>query len=417
MKRKWLIVGALGLVELAICAGILAITWGGVSWASANGLRITAFNFDAVSAEADEEQRFAVSGLARLDLDNFSGSVQIVGGAGSEIAVSVHKTAWGDDQAQANEALAAIRLTMTQTGDGVTIKVEEPPQVVIFGRSYGSQVDFVIQVPTQTDVAAGTGYGDVSLTGVTGTVELNTSSGRVEVSAVEGEIQLSSDYGDVTLERSTAGGVTARSSSGAVVLRQVQATGTVTLDSDYGAIGFAGGAAAGLTARTSSGAVELSDLMVDGLVQAHSDYGRVVVTRVAASDGYDLDSGSGNITVDGATGSLHAETDYGDVSVANASEVTLQLFTSSGAVTFAGSLGAGPHSLQSDYGNVRLRLPADTAVTVDLNTDYGQIRSDFPVTLSGDLEEDHWVGALNGGGPSLTVQTASGNITLETLSS
>jgi DUF4097 and DUF4098 domain-containing protein YvlB len=417
MKRKWLIVAVLGLLELAICAAILAVTWGGLSWARANGLRVTAFDFDLVSAEADEEQRFAVAGPAALTLDNLAGRVQVVGGAAGEIVVSMHKTAWGGDQTAAEAALADIEVTLLQSGNALTIQVAEPARVVVVGSERGSTVDFVVQVPAETDVSVDSGFGDLDLTGVTGVVDLSTSAGKITVSAVEGEIELRSDFGDVSLERSTAGTVTAASSSGGVVLRQVQASGVVALSSDFGALNFAGGEAASLTAETRSGAVELSDLSVAGLVRAHSDFGRVVLTRVAASGGYDLGSDSGSITVDGASGSLQAETGFGDVSVSNADDVTLQLRTSSGAITFAGTLGDGPHSLETDFGSVRLSLPEDTAATLDLTTGYGSIRSALPITLSGDIAEDHWQGTLNGGGSSLTVQTSSGNISLEALNS
>jgi DUF4097 and DUF4098 domain-containing protein YvlB len=417
MKRKWLIVGLLGLAELALCAGILAVTWSGFAWARDTGVRFSVFDVETVSAEADEEQRFAVSGAATLDLTNISGSVQVIGGAGSEIVVSAHKTAWGSDQAEAEAALGDVRISMTQAGNAVTVKVQEPSKLVVLGSTRGSTVDFVVQVPAQTDVTAATGFGDVELSDVAGTVDLRSGAGTVTASSVEGDVQLGSDFGDVTLERATAGTVTASTSSGAVELRQVQAGGAVSLASDFGSLEFTGGTAAELTAETSSGVVKLSDLALTGRVLAHTDFGEIVVTRVTAPGGYDLGSSSGNVTVDGAAGSLHAETAYGDVSVSNAAEVTLELHTNSGAVTFAGTLGAGPHSLTSDFGNVYLRLPADTAATVELTTDFGRIRSDFPITLSGDLDDEHWQGTLNGGGPSLTVKTSSGNISLETLNS
>jgi DUF4097 and DUF4098 domain-containing protein YvlB len=412
-----LIVSVLALLELAICAGILAVTWGGLAWARATGLRVTAFDFDLVSAEADEEQRFAVTGPATLNLDNEAGGVQVVGGAAGEIVVSLHKTAWGADQAAAEAALADVAVNIVQSGNALTIQVAEPERVVVIGSDRSSIVDFVIQVPTETSVTVDSGFGDLDLTGVTGAVDLSTGAGQVTVSAVEGEVELGSEFGNVTLERATTGTVTAASSSGAVSLRQVQAAGAVSLSSNFGAITFAGGSAGSLTAETSSGPVELSDLEVAGLVRAHSDFGRVVLTRVTAPGGYELGSESGSITVDGARGSLQAETGFGDVTVSNATGVTLQLRTSSGAVTFAGALGEGPHNLETDFGSVRLSLPEDTAVTLDLTTGYGSIRSALPITLSGDLDEDHWQGTLNGGGPSLTVQTSSGNISLEALNS
>jgi len=56
---------------------------------------------------------------------------------------------------------------------------------------------------------------------------------------------------------------------------------------------------------------------------------------------------------------------------------------------------------------------------VDLKTDFGNIKSDLPVTVtltensSGDKED--MVGAINGGGSQLTVHANSGNITIKTI--
>jgi DUF4097 and DUF4098 domain-containing protein YvlB len=174
------------------------------------------------------------------------------------------------------------------------------------------------------------------------------------------------------------------------------------------------GQASTVTARTSSGAVTLTDLRLSGPVVASSDFGTVRLVRVQA-DSYDVHSSSGAVSVDGARGTVAADTDFGDVTVLNAVEATLALRTSSGEVRFAGSLGSGPHTLESDFGSIHLSLPAGTQATLDLQTDFGSIESELPVTVTGGLDADHWRGPLNGGGPPLTVSTSNGSITLEQL--
>jgi len=331
--------------------------------------------------------------------------------------VTAHKTAWGRDEADAQVSLNDLTVTMDQTGNTVTVKVDQPSQVVFAGVVREGRVDFTVQVPAEAEVEAATGYGEVSASGLTGGAVLTSRSGEVSASGLEGTVELRSDYGDVTLERAEPDTVTAHSGSGSVTLEQVDAAGTVELTSDYGNVRFEGGAADEVTASTSSGRVTLTDLDVAGAVEAHSDYGNVSVTRVAAPGGYTLESSSGDVELDGATGNVSAESGYGDVSVSNAEAVTLSLLSQSGKVTFSGSLGAGPHTLRSNYGNVDLRLPPDTAADVELSTGYGSIHSAFPITLAGDIEDDHWQGTLNGGGVSLTVRTDSGSITLDVLNS
>ncbi len=416
MARKWFIVVPLVALELALCAGILAVFWGGYRWAQDNGLRLSAFALDTVSAQGDETQTLPVSGPATLTLDNAAGAVTVTGGTGSEIVISAHKTAWGATQAEADAALAALKITVTQTGDVIAIKVVQPAEVALIGEKRGGSVDFTIAVPADTALKIHTDFGEVTAGGVTRGADLSTSAGAVSASDLSGDaLVLTSDFGDVTLERAAAGTVHAATSSGAVRLQQVTATGAVTLESDFGSLRFEDGAAERLSATTSSGGVTLTDLSITGAVDAHSDFGNLSVVRVAAEGGYTLGTSSGSVTLTGATGSVTAESGFGDVTITEAEGVTLGAHTSSGRVTFAGSLGAGPHSLRSDFGDIVLRLPPDASATFDLGTDFGSIYSDFPVTLSGDMDATAWQGTLGGGGPRLTVHTSSGSIRLETL--
>jgi DUF4097 and DUF4098 domain-containing protein YvlB len=417
MRNKWLIASLLSLVLVGLCGAILAVFWGSIGLLRRDGLRFVAFDDANVSAETTEEQRFSVSGPASLNLGNVVGDVQVTGGAGSEIIVTAHKTAWGTDDADAQAALANLRVTITQTGNIVSVQVERPETYSFKGEVIEGVVSFVVQVPADTAVDAATGYGNVNASGLTGGAVLTSGSGQVTASGLAGEVELHSDYGDVTLERAEPDGVTAFSSSGRVSLEEVDADGAVELTSGYGNVSFEGGTAQDVEASTSSGQVTLSDLAVSGSVNASSDYADVTVTSVTAPDGYNLSSSSGAVKLDGATGSVSAISGYGNVSVINAVDVTLSLISRSGMVSFTGSLGSGPHSLSSDYGNISLVLPPDTAADIELSTGYGTIRSAFPVTLSGNIQEERWTGTLNGGGPSLLVHTDSGAITLDVLDS
>jgi len=162
----------------------------------------------------------------------------------------------------------------------------------------------------------------------------------------------------------------------------------------------------------------LTKLKVSKLIKVDDDFGDIELTQATATS-YDLHTNSGTITVDGAKGILKAYTDFGNIEVTNAQSVTLDLDTNSGSIEFEGSLGAGPHLVNSDFGNITLALPADSKLNVDLKTDFGNIKSDLPVTVtltdgsSGDKEQI--VGAINGGGAQLTVKANSGSININAM--
>src|SRR5690242_16738416 len=141
MPRKWFIALPLIVIELALCAAVLAATWAGVGWVREHGLRLSAFAFDRVSAEADEARTLAVSGPAALTLDSTAGFVIVTGGSGHDVVIQMHKTAWGEDAAGAQAALADLKVDITQTGDAITIKVTQPAQVAVVGDKRSGTVD------------------------------------------------------------------------------------------------------------------------------------------------------------------------------------------------------------------------------------------------------------------------------------
>jgi DUF4097 and DUF4098 domain-containing protein YvlB len=434
MKTKWLVVIILILALLCVC-GVIIFILASQLHLGGGGVQLGLPRINNISAEADEEQRFTVSGAAALDVDNAAGDITVTGGEGSEIVVTAHKTAWANSEAEAQADLETLKVDITQTGNTIKVKVVKPQTLTIAGAGRSDTVDFTISVPEETSVSVHTGYGEVSLSGTTGDANLYSSYGNLTISGLQGglnaetnsgvieasivnagqaAITLSSDYGNVSLENSSAGDVSARSSSGSITLKDVQAINNMSAKSGYGKIQGASASAATLTADTNSGEVTLSGLSIDGALDAHSDYGAISLKQVAAGS-YDLSSNSGDVSVDSASGSVKISSDYGDIEVTNGDQVTLDLDTNSGTVSYSGTLGKGPHSVNSNYGAITLALPADSALSVDLKTDYGRVRSDLAVTMSGDLNEEHWVGTINGGGESLTVTTNSGDIRIQVL--
>jgi DUF4097 and DUF4098 domain-containing protein YvlB len=105
-----------------------------------------------------------------------------------------------------------------------------------------------------------------------------------------------------------------------------------------------------------------------------SKFGAVSVFSAAASE-YKIETDNGAITLDGGRGPLWLHSSFGDIEVRSAQDATLDLVTSNGKVTFQGSLSTeADHLVESNFGAVLLRLPSDTAVTLDASTDFGRIR-------------------------------------------
>jgi DUF4097 and DUF4098 domain-containing protein YvlB len=180
---------------------------------------------------------------------------------------------------------------------------------------------------------------------------------------------------------------------------------------DFGDTLFSDGSAKSLTIETKSGKVTLSKLNLSGVLTVSDDFGNIDLEQVNAIS-YDLQTNSGAVTVNGAKGNVKAYSGFGSVTLTNAENVTVDLSTQSGSVDFEGSLGDGPHTIRSDFGEIHLTIPADSALDVDLKTNFGTIKSDIPITVTLSGEQNHQTGTINDGGGQLTVETDSGGISI-----
>jgi DUF4097 and DUF4098 domain-containing protein YvlB len=410
----------------------------GISWFSIRQLGFSGVTFRPVSAEAEatEEKILGVNGPSTLEVRISNGNITINATEVDTITISMHKTAYAENQAKAQEKLKNMQVNITQNGSNIQVVFEQPLGIPIDLDVYQSdRVDLTILVPAETEVTAYSGSGDVSISGtrarasiasgfgdlyaskIFGSLSADTGSGKVEASDIQAgqaDIDLKSDYGNITLETAKADAIEVSSSSGNLQLKNADANSQMTLHSDYGGIGFTDGYAQSLTITASSGRIDLADIEISADLRARSDYGDLDLEQVAAGS-YGLETSSGTVTVEEASGTIKAHSGYGNIKVTRGEDATLTLSTSSGSVEYSGTLGEGPHMLQSDYGSIILTIPADTALDIDLKTDYGNIKSAIPVTFSGDLDPQHWVGSINGGGEGLTASTSSGNIRIEVI--
>lgn len=84
-----------------------------------------------------------------------------------------------------------------------------------------------------------------------------------------------------------------------------------------------------------------------------------------------------------------------------------------GDFEFTGSLAPEhAHSLKNEFGDITLNIPSDSAFNVSVETEFGEIYSDFPVTITGKIDPDNWEAIINDGGPNLKIFTRNGNINL-----
>lgn len=124
----------------------------------------------------------------------------------------------------------------------------------------------------------------------------------------------------------------------------------------------------------------------------------------------DLDTGAGNVDVQGIEGEIVARTGAGNVTVRDAT-AAVALQTGAGNISYEGE-PSGLCTFDTGAGNITLRLPQDAEVELDLNTSVGNIElGGFDV--EGDIARTRVTGAI-GTGEQATIQadTGAGNVVL-----
>jgi hypothetical protein len=439
MKKKWLFISILIVAEILVLIAVVFVVWQGVGQTDLGSFGFRPSNPDLFSAESEEEWVFEAGEITEIVLDSSGGDILVEAIKSDEFLITAHKTAWHSTKAKAQAELDDLAVTVTQTGNKIIIKYNREPIMFFAGPQQTDTVDFVISVPEGTEINAQTDYGDIylngklgdglvstdfgdmTLSGIQGNLEARSNSGDITAEGISEEgnrINLSSDFGNITLEKSNCGSVQIHSNSGSVILHDVNASEKIELSNDFGKLEFIKGSADILTMEANSGKIYVSVVTVESNLVVRNGFGDIILEKVAANI-FDLDTNRGRIKImlesTGRTITIKAVSDHGDLEIKATDQAALDLYTKSGNIEFSGLLGIGPHSLVTDFGDIRMYLPKDTALTFDLETDFGKLKSEFPITLEGDVKQDHWRGTLNDGGAELTATTNSGDISFEFL--
>ena len=135
-----------------------------------------------------------------------------------------------------------------------------------------------------------------------------------------------------------------------------------------------------------------------------------LVLYVPADARLDLDTGAGNIEVDGVEGEIVAHTGAGNVHVWGAA-ARVELDTGAGNIDYQGEPW-GEATFETGAGNISLHLPADVSAEIELHTGIGNISlGGFPV--EGDTSGTDIQGSIGTGEQAtISADTGVGNISL-----
>lgn len=190
-------------------------------------------NLNTEGVVSRETRTFKVSGTPDVQLETFDGSIEVHSWDRPEVEVEIEKRA--SEQALLDD----MKISAEQEGDRVVFKVSGPARQKFDGIQIGVHVRptarLRVAVPRQTELAATSRDGSISVEDLNGKITLNTNDGSVRASRLSGEI-------------------VARSGDGAIRMDRVE--GKLDLETEDGSIGLEAKPTA-LRAHTSDGSIRL----------------------------------------------------------------------------------------------------------------------------------------------------------------
>ena len=121
--------------------------------------------------------------------------------------------------------------------------------------------------------------------------------------------------------------------------------------------------------------------------------------------GFQLETGSGNIFAEQTGhGNVKASTGSGSIELRNLNG-GLKAETGSGNIKLGGAPTA-PWHVETGSGGVEY-WPGNAALTLDAESGSGSVHADREVTTQGESDRHHLTGKLNGGGPTVRIETGS----------
>ncbi|MDQ3252861.1 MAG: DUF4097 domain-containing protein, partial [Acidobacteriota bacterium] len=214
-----------------------------------------------------ETKSFPVSGVPRVRVETFDGTITVRAWDKPEVSYTAVKRA-ADDQ-----EMRGVRLTATQTGSQITISAEfdknfsrqvvkRDDRMVAFNS--GASVELEIYVPRNASLKVSSGDGRLRVEGVSGDIDLHTGDGPIDVSDAGGTLRI--DTGDGQIRISDFNG-TAEARTG---------DGRITLDGRFGQ----------LNAETGDGSISLA-MPADADATIETDAESVVNDGLGTAEGAD----------------------------------------------------------------------------------------------------------------------------------
>ena len=357
MKKKYWIILALGF-----CLYPLLVV---------SGCDIEIGDWHQAKYERTVQQQAPLAPGSNLVAETSFGSVTITGADVTDCNVIATISVQAPTEEEAAEIAEQVKIKPELVGKTLTVKAEKPPKK----RKRSIGVSYSITVPKQTNVECASSFGAIKLTNLNGNVNGKTSSGSITAENIKGSAQLDTSFGSVTGKNISGDNIKLKSSSGSITAENIK--GSAQLETSFGSITCKNISGGDVKLKTSSGNIALSKASAD-TTNISTSFGRITCRQITSTN-------------------LSAKSDSGSIDIACSdsapAEITANVVTSFGSIDFV--------------------APPNFSGQVDLSTSYGSIKTDLPITITGEVSKKKLTGTIGQGKGKLRLQTSSGSIKIK----
>lgn len=305
------------------------------------GLGLLCFGPVVLQAKIERtvEKTFTVQPAGTLTVETMGGAIKVETGPGNVVKIEVKERINASTDAEADEMLKHLTLTLEQQGNDVTAAARYDDERASSWFHSGSwppvQCEFTVTVPARYNVDLKTSGGGISVGDLTGAVVAHTSGGGLRFGRITGTVDGHTSGGGISLEACT-GDVSVHTSGGGIHLGPVGGNAEV---------------------HTSGGGISIKGIA--GVVKAHTSGGPIDVAFAGPLKGdCEFSTSGGGITVHVDPKSdfnLDAHTSGGGVRC----ELPVTVVGEIKPSRLVGKVNAGGHELKLRSSGGGIRVVAD----------------------------------------------------------
>jgi DUF4097 and DUF4098 domain-containing protein YvlB len=145
----------------------------------------------------------------------------------------------------------------------------------------------------------------------------------------------------------------------------------------------------GENAKLSTGSGNVHATGLHGGFSVNTGSGNIYAEQTDGQGDVKAQTGSGNLELKGVHGGLRGGTGSGDIKISGSPAADWHLGTGSGSIEF---------------------WPGNTGFVLNASTGSGTVHTDHEMQVQGSFDKHHITGKINGGGPTVRIETGSGDV-------